>query len=88
MFKFLSYLLLFACSTFAEVFIIGIKDDAQADDLIKFKDFLSRNDAKIIQENTVGSIIVQLPENYMSIMDDLMSYEVVEFAEKDQAISI
>jgi hypothetical protein len=56
--------------------------------LTKFKDFLSRHDAKIIQETTVGSIIVQLPQNYMSIMDDLMAHEVVEFAEKDQAIAI
>jgi hypothetical protein len=70
------------------VYIIGIKDDSKADELMKFKDFLLKHDAIIIQEYSVGSMAVQLPENDLVILEDLMSFEVVEFVERDQTMSI
>lgn len=70
------------------MFIIGINDDAKPEEVKKLKDFLIQHDAIIIQEYTVGSMAVQLPVNYSHIMDDIISYEAVEFVERDSTMSI
>ena len=70
------------------MFIIGIKDDAKPEELKKLKDFLLQHDAIVIQEYTVGSMAVQLPPNYIHLMNDISSYQVVEFVERDSTMSI